>query len=149
MQPFPHRYAARVSGGPRASVTVESERLPPIRSAPPAEFGGPGDQWSPETLIVGAVADCFVLTFRAVAAAARFPWTTLTCEADGTLDRIDRVAQFTAFEIRARLDVPAGTSEDEARRLLAKAEQACLISNSLRAKPHLQTTIAVAETALP
>jgi hypothetical protein len=27
----------------------------PLRSLPPAAFGGPGDRWSPETLLVGAI----------------------------------------------------------------------------------------------
>jgi organic hydroperoxide reductase OsmC/OhrA len=32
------------------------------------QLGGPGGQWSPETLLVAAAAECFILTFRAVAA---------------------------------------------------------------------------------
>jgi hypothetical protein len=39
--------------------------------AAPAEFGGPGDQWSPESLLAGAIASCFALTFRFVARAQK------------------------------------------------------------------------------
>jgi organic hydroperoxide reductase OsmC/OhrA len=70
-------------------VALESEQIAPIRSASPAEFGGPGDQWSPETRLVAALADCFVLTFRAITGVSRFPWISLTCEVAGTAALVD------------------------------------------------------------
>ena len=143
MQAFPHRYSAVAGAALQGEVSLESPRLEPLRSAAPVEFGGPGDLWSPETLLVAAVADCFVLTFRAIAGISRLPWSSLTCEVHGTVDRIDRVTQFTAFEIRARLRVPPGTNEDQALRLLAKAEDGCLVTHSLKAKPHLDAAIEV------
>jgi peroxiredoxin-like protein len=141
MQPFPHHYSACALADPQTDVTLKSSGLQPLRSAAPAEFGGPGDRWSPETLIVGAIADCYILTFRSLARAARLPFISLSCKVDGTLDRIERATQFTAFTVRARLEVAEGTDEDQARRLLQKAEQSCLISNSLKAAPHLEIEI--------
>jgi uncharacterized OsmC-like protein len=95
----------------------------------------------PETLLVASFADCFVLTFRAVAVASKVSWTTSRCDVTGTLDRVDRVAQFTSFDIRVELAVPAGTNEDQARRALEKAERNCLISNSLKATVHLKAAV--------
>src|SRR5262249_3918607 len=68
MEPHPHRYDVHARAGTEGSVLVESRGLPTLRTAPPTQYGGPGDQWSPETLLVAAAADCFVLTFRAIAA---------------------------------------------------------------------------------
>ena len=116
-------------------------RLPAIPSAPPTEFGGPGDRWSPETLFVAAVADCFVLTFRGIAGVSRFPWVSLECNVTGTVDRVDRVTQFTELRVRARLRVPAGAKEDQAQRLLAKAEETCLVTISLRVQPRLESIV--------
>jgi organic hydroperoxide reductase OsmC/OhrA len=144
---FPHHYAVAASATTEGDVALGSHQLSPIRSAPPAEFGGPGDLWSPETLLVAAVADCFVLTFRAIAGVSRFPWISLTCDVVGTVDRIDRVTQFTAFEVRARLRVPPGAREDQALRLLAKAEETCLVTNSLTVKPHLEAAVDVEKAA--
>ena len=95
---------------------------------------------------MAAVADCFVLTFRAVAAVARLPWASLNCEVDGTLDRIDRVTQFTAFTVHARLQVPDGTDVETARSALEKAERACLVANSLKAASHLDGAVEVVRT---
>lgn len=141
MKTFPHEYAVTVVGSPQGDLEVRADRLPVLNSAPPAEFDGPGDRWSPETLLVAAVADCFVLTFRAVARALELPWTSLRCEVSGTLDRLERVPQFTRFRIRAHLGVPAGTSEELARRALEKAEHGCLITNSLKATSQLETAV--------
>jgi peroxiredoxin-like protein len=114
-------------------------------SAPPAEFDGPGDRWSPETLVVAAVADCFVLTFRAIAKLSKLRWATLTCEASGTVDRVDRVTQFTDLTVRASLEIPDDTHEDQAKRLLVRAEETCLITNSLKAPCHLEIELRVAQ----
>jgi uncharacterized OsmC-like protein len=37
--------------------------------------------------------------------------------------------------------VPAGANEDQARRLLAKAEETCLVTNSLKAGPHFEAVV--------
>ena len=144
MHPFPHTYQANAEGETTGSVMVSSPRLAVIASEGPKEFGGPGDQWSPETMLVAAVADCFILTFRAVATASEFEWTSLECETDGTLDRIDRVTRFTSINNRVTLRAPVGTSEEKARKLLEKAEKVCLIGNSLNAEQHLEIVLEIA-----
>jgi peroxiredoxin-like protein len=143
MQDFPHHYSAAAVAAADGDVNLEAEGLPSLVSAAPKEFGGPGDQWSPETLLVGAVADCFVLGFRAIAGGSKLSWTSLRCEVEGTLDRVERVTQFTEFVVRASLCVPAGTDEERAKRILDKAEQACLITNSLKADVHLSASVEV------
>ena len=150
MQTFPHHYHVRAAGTAEgAGVELAGNGLSGFATAPPAEFGGPGDRWSPETLLVGAVADCFVLTFRGVARASKLEWLSLACDASGTLDRIDGVVRFTAIDLHARLVVPPGGDEALARRVLEKAERGCLIANSLTAERHLEIAIEIsAEAAL-
>lgn len=133
MHPLPHRYRVSAQALGIEPVALESPGLAAIASDGPKEFDGRGDLWSPETLLCAAVADCYVLSFRAVAAAARFAWTRVTAQVDGTLDRVDRNMQFTAFSLQASLLVPVGADLERARKLLEKAEQICLISNSLKA----------------
>jgi organic hydroperoxide reductase OsmC/OhrA len=146
MQAFPHHYAAVATADMHTDVALEGKGLPPIASAAPTEFGGPGDRWSPETLLVAAVADCFVLTFRAIAGVSKFAWLSLACDVTGTVDRVDRITQFTQIEVRARLKVPAGAREDQAIRMLAKAEETCLVTNSLKVKPHLESIVDIEES---
>jgi len=141
MQRLPHHYTVTATANAEGEIQLESDHLSALASAAPAEFGGPGDRWSPETLCVGAVADCFVLTFRAVARAAKLPWSSLRCDVEGTLDRVEHVTQFTAFLVRATLRVPPGTDEARARDLLAKTEQTCLITQSLKGTSQLEASV--------
>lgn len=147
MQAFPHQYSVVAKAESAGDIALEGPQLPSLASAPPAEFGGPGDRWSPETLLVAAVVDCFVLTFRAIAAVSRFSWVSLECDATGVVDRVDRVTQFTRIDLRARLRVPPGTKEDQAVRLLTKAEEQCLVTNSLKVHPHLEAIVEVEGSA--
>jgi organic hydroperoxide reductase OsmC/OhrA len=144
MHAFPHHYTVAAAGSGTGDVDLKGHGLPTLRSASPIAFDGPGDQWSPETLLVAAVGDCLILTFRAVARASGFAWTSLECDVTGTLDRIERTTRFVAFDVRARLHVPRGTDPDRARQVLEKAERSCLISNSLNGAIHLSPTITVA-----
>lgn len=131
MQPFPHHYIVEATGVPDGEVTVSSAALTPIGSAPPLEFDGPGDRWSPATLLLAALVDDFVLTFRAMAAASRFDWQQLTCTAQGTLNRVERVTQFTDITVRATLRLAETRHVEQAKRLLEQADENCLVSNSL------------------
>lgn len=144
MHELPHHYSVAVSAESDGDVQVTSPGLTTIDSAPPAEFGGPGDRWSPETLLAAAVADCFVLSFRAIARGFKMEWNSIHCEVDAVLDKPDKALQFTEFRLRVTLEVPEGTDEAKAMRLLDKAEQACLITNSLKSQTHLDAEVRVA-----
>lgn len=141
MQAFPHHYCVTSSASEEGAVELASKGLETLRSAGPPEFGGPGDLWSPETLLVGAVVDCFVLTFRAVARASSLRWESLRCEGEGVLDRVDGQTRFTRIDLRVELRVPADTDTARAERLLAKAEHGCLISRSLVCPVELEARV--------
>ncbi|MGB5624378.1 MAG: OsmC family protein [Woeseiaceae bacterium] len=141
MQDLPHHYNVAASADSKSHVVLSSDGLEDIETAGPAEFGGPGDVWSPETLLVGTVANCFILSFRAIARASEFEWDALSCAVSGTLDKIDRVTQFTDFYLTVELTVPAGTDEKKAHRLLEKAERSCLVTNSLTGDTHLDAKV--------
>lgn len=146
-QPFPHTYEATASAEPSGAVTVASPRLASLSTAPPAEFGGPGSLWSPETLLVASIANCFVLTLRAVARAAGFRWLGVDCRVEGVLERVEGATQFSRFVTHVKLMVPSGTDEAAAQRLLERAEHGCLIANSLRGARRLEASIVMPEAA--
>lgn len=141
MQDFPHHYAVSAASHSGSNVEISSPGLPTLASAGPAQFGGPGDQWSPETLFVAAIADCFILSFKAIARISKMDWISLSCDAVGELNRIDRVTKFTGYKLRVLLEVPEGTGEEKAMRLLEKAERTCLITNSLITRPRLDAEV--------
>jgi organic hydroperoxide reductase OsmC/OhrA len=145
MHPYPHTYVASAIAENTGMVGVTSPHLPNLETAPPPEFDGPGGVWSPETLLCASIADCFILTFRAVSRAVRFEWLHLECRVEGVLERVDRSSQFTRYTTFARLTVSAGTDLGKARELLERAEHGCLIANSLHGSRSLDAQVVIVD----
>ena len=143
MQELPHHYhATAVADGD--IVHVNSPELVEIDTAAPVEFGGPGDLWSPETLFTAAIANCFVLTFKAVARASKFNWTAIQCEVETILDRVERRTLFTKAIVKVKLTIDNAEDSERAKTILEKSESNCLVSNSLKTEIQQEAEIVVA-----
>jgi organic hydroperoxide reductase OsmC/OhrA len=150
MTPLPHRYRACAFGGNAGHVGVSTDGAPEIDTTAPPEFGGPPGHWSPETLLVAAIADCYLLSFRASARASRLDWLSVTVDVEGVLDKVDGVTRFTRCRLAPRLTIAPGASEVLARGVLVNAKRMCLITNSLQAECELVATVhAVANDESP
>ncbi len=143
MQDYPHSYVVKAGAREEGPVTIDSEGLDTIETNSPPQFGGPEGYWSPESLLVASVANCFILTFRAIARASRLEWDSLDCSVNGILDRDERKTRFTQYHLRAILHVPAGSNEIKARKILDKANANCLITNSLNGVEFLDATVII------
>ena len=62
--------------------------------------------------------------------------------AEGELS-VERVTRFTGFVVRASLQLPEGANEEQAHRLLERAEQSCPITGSLKGASRLEATVQV------
>jgi organic hydroperoxide reductase OsmC/OhrA len=91
MKPLPHMYEVGLSAGLTGYATLTANGVPELRSAPPKDFDGPGDAWSPEQLLLAAVETCFMFTFRAIAHASKFNFLSLELSGSGTVDRNDAI----------------------------------------------------------
>jgi peroxiredoxin-like protein len=143
MKPLPHRYDVGLTGGPAGYATLAVPGVPDLRAAPPRDFDGPGDAWSPEHLLLAAVETCFLFTLRAVAHASRIEFTSLELAAEGTVDRYDGGMRFTEIVLRPRLRLPAGADRSRALRAMEKSEKACLVTASLAIPVRLEPDIAI------
>jgi len=142
MNEFPHVYtssAAGVATGPVLKLT--SPELPEISVSAPVQFGGPSGFWNPEAFFSAAVSSCFILTFNAVARAMKLEWVELDVDVKAYLDKVDGKLSFTKVEIFPHLRVPAGVEQENYLKALHKAEQTCLITNSINAKISMMPTI--------
>jgi organic hydroperoxide reductase OsmC/OhrA len=141
MQPLPHIYSVTGRAATAGKVILSTQGAPDLASAAPAQFDGPGDQWSPEALLTAALSSCFILTFRAVARTSKLEWSRLECVVEATLGRVEGVTQFTRVVTRATLTVAESADTELCERVLAKAEHGCLIGNSLRCQRELQIEV--------
>ena len=143
MHQLPHNYTVNANTKNNNEITITGKGLPALLSAPPIEFDGPGDKWSPENLLTSAIAGCFMLTFNAMATASKMYGLSLQCKVSGTMDMREKQMQFIGFNIDAILTIPANMKEDRCLRLLERAKQTCLITNSVKAACHLDAKIEI------
>ena len=143
MQALPHHYHVQANSTPDTQIITSSQGIPNMVTAGPAEFGGPGDQWSPETLMISAVASCFVLSFKAVTSASKFQWKSLECESIGKLEKVDRIMKFTEITTKVKLVISDPEAQEKALKLLKKSEAICLVTNSLTSELKLECDIVI------
>jgi uncharacterized OsmC-like protein len=147
MTPLPHVYMTRLDGGPHDYATIVSAGLPRLAVASPAEFGGPGDAWSPEHLLLASVQACYLFTLRAVARAMAVSFEALEVEAQGVVDRQAGVTRFTEITLRFKLTLPAEADLDRIALALEKTKKACLISSSLSTP--VRADVSIVKPGLP
>lgn len=141
MKPLPHRYDVHLTGGPSGYAQLSTAGVPELRTAPPADYDGPGDAWSPEHLLLASVQACFLFTLRAIARLSKLEFTALELDASGTVNRQDGVTRFTEIVLRPRLTVASGTDRERALHVLEKSEKTCLVSASLSTPIRLEPEI--------
>ncbi|HIP75827.1 MAG TPA: OsmC family peroxiredoxin [Psychromonas hadalis] len=143
MQKLPHIYHVTSDALPDSNLKCSSHRLANIEVAPPEEFGGPGDHWSPETLFMSALSNCYILSFKAVSKALKLDWIDISCDSEGILDRAERTTRFVKVTNNVKLTIKDEDDREKAEKLLEKAEHICLVSNSINAELVLEFEISV------
>jgi organic hydroperoxide reductase OsmC/OhrA len=141
MKPLPHHYDVHLTGGPTGYAQLSTAGVPALRTAPPVDYDGPGDAWSPEHLLLASVQACFLFTLRAIALMSKVDFLALDLSASGTVNRQDGVTRFSEIVLRPKLTVPRGTDRQRVLHILEKSEKACLVSASLGTPIRLEAEI--------
>ena len=105
-------------------------------SAPP-EFGGLEGRWTPEDLLLAALASCFTTTFQAIAGNSKFEYTDLQVEVEGTVRKAESGYAFSEIILRPTLTIHDEERRDRALTLLQKTKAACVVSKALATVPAL------------
>ncbi len=100
-------------------------------SVSPKFLRGLEGRWTPEDLLLCAVAGCYTTTFNAIAVRERFEYTDLGVEAEGIVSKADPGYRFSEIVIRPTLTIPHDDVRERALDLLGKANALCLVSRVL------------------
>ncbi len=139
-----HVYRTAVRWESERKAALTSEGLPDLQVATPPEFpGGHPGIWSPEHLYVAAAEACLMTTFLAIAANSKLEFNSYESSAEGILEKTESGFQITEITMRPKIRVSSADSIDRARRIIEKAEQHCLIANSMKTTTHLEPDISV------
>ena len=147
MKPLPHDYDVDLTGGPQGYATIAAAGLPDLTTAPPREFDGPGDAWSPEHLLLASVSSCFLFTFRAVAKASQAPFLDVDAHTWGRVSRAGGVTRFTEIVVRATVTAAPGSDIELLRRAIDKTTTHCLVSSSLTTPVRVEAVVHTAGAA--
>ena len=110
-------------------------------ATPPQFPGGMPGIWSPEHLLTAAVASCYMTTFLSIAEKSKLIFDSFSCKANGKLELNDGKLLMTEIVLYAQLHITKAEDKVKAENVLAKSEIHCLISNSIKSKVSLNTTI--------
>ena len=114
-----------------------------IHFAAPPQFGGLDGRWSPEDLLLCAVAGCFTTTFRVLADHTHFEYIDLEVEVEGKVNKAESGYEFAGIIIRPTLTISNLEEQPRADRLLEKAKRLCLVSRAIAIpqtfEPRVQT----------
>lgn len=132
---MPAEYTYRVSAWWTSGRTglAKCESSPnTIHFSEAAELGGLQGRWTPEQLLLCSLAGCFTTTFSDVARAAKFEFTDLEVEIEGSVRR-SRTAgsSFTEILIRPRLTVALEELREPGLMLLRRTKSICMISRAI------------------
>jgi peroxiredoxin-like protein len=141
MKPLPHRYDVRLTGASAGYAELSTPGVPKLQVAPPADYDGPGDAWTPEHLLLASVQACFLFTLRAVARFSKQEFLSLELDATGTVNRIEGVTRFSEIVLRPTITVAAGSDRDRVIHILERSKNSCLVSASLATPIRLESRI--------
>jgi len=125
-----YRVAAWWTSG-RTGIAKSDSAPNAIHFTAPAEFGGLEGRWTPEELLLAAVAGCYTTTVRVIAGKAEFVFTDLQVEASGTVRKTESGYNFTQIVVRPSLKIASVQERDRALALLRQAEKLCLVSRAI------------------
>ena len=110
-------------------------------ATPPQFPKGMEGIWSPEHLFTSAVASCLMTTFLSIAENSKLEFTGFTCKSAGKLEQIEGKFLMTEVILEPIVTIVNESDREKAERVLQKSEQHCLISNSIKSKITMNTTI--------
>ena len=113
-------------------------------ATPPQFAGGVEGIWSPEHLFASAVSSCFMTTFLAIAEYSKLSFEDLDISATAKLGKED--GRFVVSEIMLKVDLIINDEKltDKAKRIMEKAEEACLITRSIKSNIVFEPVVTVA-----
>jgi organic hydroperoxide reductase OsmC/OhrA len=107
-----------------------------------AELGGLEGRWTPEQLLLCALAGSFTTTFADIARGLKFDYTDLEVEIEASVRRSRTTGcNFKEILIRSRLTVKCEEQIEAGLNLLRRTKSVCMISRAITVPQTLEPTV--------
>jgi uncharacterized OsmC-like protein len=140
---FPLKFETKAESAPGIHVkwSAHAGNLPPIESAIPLEFMGPGGGYSPEDLFALALLNCLIATFKVYCEKSGLSFQNIKASALLTLDRVADQGGLLLTQADISFDIAGASDVEKVRKTLDKAIKDCAISNSIKTGKTFQINI--------
>jgi organic hydroperoxide reductase OsmC/OhrA len=125
----------------RTGIAKSSSAPNAIHFTSPPAFGGVEGRWTPEDLLLGAVASCYTTTFRTLAEYSKVAYNDLQVEVEAVVNKAESGYNLGEVCIRANLIIPREEEQERAIKLLHKAKGLCLVSRALAVKQNFEPAV--------
>jgi len=143
-----HTYRVKAWWTSGQTGLTKSESAPnAVHFAAPPQFGGLEGRWTPEDLLLSAIASCFTTTFHALAGYSKFEFTDLEVQAEGTVAKTASGYAFTEIRISPRLTLADESAQARGLELLKKTKGLCLVSRALATSQTFEPVVEIGHLA--
>lgn len=133
MMKFPLKFevqASTVSGIQTNWTATTMNHLPPITSAIPPEFSGPGGGYTPEDLFAISLLNCLIASFKVYCEKSQVSFKELKGRVILTVDKGAQGLIMSHADIY--FDISGASNPEKTRKLLDDAIKNCPVSNSIK-----------------
>ena len=128
-------YSANVKWKEGRLGELSADGMDNFEVATPPDFPkGVPNVWTPEHLFVASANICLMTTFLSIAEKSKLEIKSYESGSTGSLDKVDGTVMFYEIELKPKIVVTQEKDIERAERLIEKAEQHCLVSNSMKTK---------------
>jgi organic hydroperoxide reductase OsmC/OhrA len=139
-----HYYLTKVEWREGRISELSSPGRESITVATPPDFPkGVPNIWSPEHLFTASVNACLINTFLVIAENSNLRFIKADSEATGKVEKVDGKYLVTEIELKPKIVIADEKDMERAHRIVEKAKNACLISNSVKTEVTMTTEIIV------
>lgn len=131
---FPMKFEVQAKASPGTSNqwTSHADMLPPIPTAIPPEFMGPGGGYSPEDLFALAVLNCIIATFKVYSEKTKLVFKTIHGTANLTVDKLPADTGFGMTHLDIHLHVDGAEDHEKTKKTLENSIRDCAVGNSIK-----------------
>jgi uncharacterized OsmC-like protein len=131
---FPMKFEVQASSSQGAGSVwkAQADDLPPIISAIPPEFMGPGGGYSPEDLFAMALLNCLIATFKVYCEKSGVQFTKVDGKVELVVDKIAGESGFAMTQAEIFFDITGASDIEKAKRLMNASIKDCAVSNSIK-----------------
>ncbi len=129
------------TGGKSGEISVDRKAI--IRTGTPLGDLKEANYHTPEDLFVASATVCYMNGFINFTKKMHIDFKAFTCDAIGTLEKVDRSFEITKIEMRTRVEIESEDLRSKIDRALELAAKYCFVGNSMKCPISHDTEIVV------